>query len=65
MTKGYVKGTENISDFQHSDNMTQFILEKIKKTHGHFNKDYVMGFSVMESLRSSPVRFLAIHTLNT
>ncbi|XP_063687941.1 phospholipid-transporting ATPase ABCA3-like isoform X2 [Bolinopsis microptera] len=54
MTKGYVKGIENISDFQHSDNMTQFILEKIEKTHGHFNKDYVMGFSVMESLRASP-----------
>ena len=56
ITKNYLpKGLENITKFENSHNMTEFILKKIKKTHGHFNKDYVMGFSAMEGLRNSPV----------
>ena len=46
---------ENITKYEDSQNMTQFILKKIKKIHGHFNKDYVMGFSLLENLSRGPV----------
>lgn len=56
ITKNYLpKGVENITNFENSHNMTEFVLKKIKKTHGHFNKDYIMGFSALEGLRNSPV----------
>ncbi|KAL5250662.1 hypothetical protein ACHWQZ_G016406 [Mnemiopsis leidyi] len=55
ITKNYLpKGVENITNFENSHNMTEFVLKKIKKTHGHFNKDYIMGFSALEGLRNSP-----------
>ena len=64
ITKDYIpKGLENITEFENSHNMTEFILKKIKKTHGHFNKDYVMGFSAMEGLRNSPVSFALTNLL--
>ena len=50
------KGLQNISSYQDTANMTQFVLRKIKKTHGHFNKDYVMGFSALEDLPGDQVR---------
>ena len=46
---------ENITKYEDSQNMTQFILKKINKIHGHFNKDYVMGFSLLENLSRGPV----------
>ena len=56
ITKDYIPhAMENITKYEDSQNMTQFILKKIKKIHGHFNKDYVMGFSLLENLRRGPV----------
>jgi hypothetical protein len=57
LTKQYgPKHVEDITQFEGSHNMTEFILKKIKKTHGHFNRDYILGFSAIEGVRESPVR---------
>ena len=50
------KGLQNISSFKNSNNMTEFVLKKIRKTHGHFNKDYVLGFTAIEDMAGDEVR---------